>query len=150
MAFTWSMAASGVGFLLLRALHLAVDDRLRFAAAGETKKEVVFELVDQVFAQAQWSDDDLFAVELHEVEAAEGRGLLVLSAAFDSDIVALDVVGKFGHAVRSDRQSEQFPEKANERDGEGGGTAKTGARRRIGVDEEIESIGAKLVQFEAF
>src|SRR4029077_19441537 len=32
------------GLIFLRALHLAVDDRLRFAAASETKDEVILQL----------------------------------------------------------------------------------------------------------
>ena len=37
---------------------------------------------------------DFFAVEFHEIKSAEGRGVLILPAAFDADIVALDVVGQ--------------------------------------------------------
>ena len=34
-------------------------------------------------------------MELHEIEAAKSGGILVLPAAFDSHIVALNVVGQF-------------------------------------------------------
>ena len=43
---------------------------------------------------------DLFAVELHEIEAAKSSGILVLPAAFDSHIVAFNVVGQFSHPRR--------------------------------------------------
>src|SRR4030095_10137572 len=47
------------------------------------------------------------------------------------------------------RQSEQFPKQADERNGEGGRAAEAGARRRVGMDEKVEAFGAKLVELEA-
>src|ERR1700758_3968675 len=108
--------------MLLRALYLTVDDRLGLAAPGETEDEIVFEFVDQELAKSQRSDDDLFTIKFHKIEAAEGRRVLVLATAFVSDIVAFDVEGKSRHASRGDWQAKQFTKQANQRDSKCRGT----------------------------
>src|SRR5438046_8532194 len=102
--------------MLLRALHLTVDDRLGFAAPSETKNEIVFEFVDQELAKSQRSDHDLFTIEFHKIEAAEGRRILVLTTAFDSDIVAFDIKGQTRHASRGSWQAKEFTAEANQRE----------------------------------
>src|SRR5690242_21737876 len=88
-------------------------------------------------------------MELHEIETATSSGILVLSAAFDSYVVAFDLVGQSGYATRCNRQSKQLAKQADKRHGECGGTAKARARRSVGMDEKIEAVRAQLVQFEA-
>ena len=134
--------------MLLRALYLTVDDRLGFAAPSETEDEIIFEFVDQELARSQRSDHDLLTIEFHKIEAAEGRRILVLTTAFDSDIVAFDIEGQARHASRGDWQAKQLTEQANQRDGKCRGTSKPGAWRRVGMDEEIETLCTELVEFE--
>ena len=109
--------------------RLPVKQRMRLYSSSLIKNSL----------KSQRSDDDLFTIEFHEIEAAKSRGILVLTTAFDSDIVAFDIVGQSRHAGGGDWQAKQLTKQANQRDGKRRGTSKPGARRRVGMDEEIET-----------
>ncbi len=93
-------------FLLFVGIHLALDDVGRQPRpSGVNEQETILELVDGRLIDAQGIDDDGVLAELDEVEAAEHRCVLVLHAAGDVEVAALDLVGDLGHLVVGERQA---------------------------------------------
>src|SRR5207248_5516711 len=88
-------------------------------------------------------------MELHEIEPATSSSILVLTAAFDSYLVAFNVVCQSSDAGGCNRQPKQLAKQADQRHGKGRRTAETGTWRRVSVDEKIEAVGAQLVEVEA-
>ena len=86
---------------------------------------------------------DVVGAELDEVEAAEDGRVLVLGAALEAEVLALDGEGEAGDLVVGQRHLHVRGEQADEGDddGRGGAEARSGRRRR--VQEEVES-GARV------
>ena len=96
---------------------LALDD----ARAGARLPQVaqqhpVLELAQHVGPDAQRVHDRGVALELDEVEPAEGRRVLVLEAALDPEVLALDPVGELGNLVVRQRKAPELLQEADERD----------------------------------
>ena len=66
-------------------------------------------------------DDAVVGEELDEVGAAERRRVLVLLAAGQAEVDALDPEGEMRHVVEAERQFEEEAERFDQRDHQGGG-----------------------------
>ena len=62
---------------------------------------MALQIVEDVAVDAQRIDQHAIGVELDQVEAAERRGILVLLAAGDAQVVAFDLVVQLGQFVAS-------------------------------------------------
>jgi hypothetical protein len=85
-------------------------------------------------------DDHLVLAELHEVEAAEDRRVLVLGAAFQAEVLALHDVGEPRLLVVGERRVHVRGEQADQGDDDGRGGPEPGARRGSAVQEEVEAV----------
>lgn len=128
------------------ALGLTVNDLGREAGAASVKEhQAVVELVEDGNGDAQRVDNDPVAVKFHQVEATKGGGVLVLAAAFDAQVEALDLVSQGGDLVAGEWDGEPLAEDADDGDDDGGGGAEAGAGRGVGVEEEVETLAGWAV-----
>ncbi len=128
-------------FLRPVAPHLVVDDVVGDAGRpGEAEQQVVLELGDRLRSDPQRVDDHLVGPELDEVETAEDRGVLVLGAAFEPEVLALDRVGEARPLVVGQGDAHVLGEQADQRHHDRRGGAEARARRRRAVQEEVEAV----------
>ena len=109
----------GIGVLLevvhrlKRLLRLGVDivdlglDNLRreAASAGVVEEDIELQLTHRPRPYAERvHDNPLVVPELHEVEAAEGRGVLILEPAAEPHVLTLDAPGELRNVVLGERK----------------------------------------------
>ena len=68
----------------------------------------MIQFVDILLADTQGIDNDVFAVELHIVESAEGGGVLVLLATSEAKVYSLDFICQACNVVLAEGEFEPF------------------------------------------
>ena len=117
---------------------LALDDVRRLARLPHVaEQQPVLELVEHLGADAQRIHQRRVGVELDQVEAAEGGGVLILAAAGESQVFALDPISELGGVVAGERPMEPGPEHSEQRHYQGGRGAQPRPGRSVGVNPEV-------------
>ena len=133
--------------------RLLVDDPRRFARdPGEVQQQRGFQFSGHPVLDPQGIDDDAVAgVEFHEVEPAERGGVLILLAAGQAEVDALDVVGEVRDLVFAQRQRKILRERGHQRDHQGGRRTQAGTWRRIGprTDAQRRTLAVEIVAADA-
>jgi hypothetical protein len=104
-------------------IDLLLDDRRRVARpAGVVKKQMRLQIVHGVAAQPERTHDNPIArAEFHEVEATERGRVLVLLAAGEAAIHALDLVRELRDLVFAQRKAQVFRVRLDHGDDQCGG-----------------------------
>src|SRR5579875_3843115 len=127
------------------ALGLVLDDVVGGAGlARVAEQHVVLELVHDVVGDAQRIDDHAVALELDQVEAAKGGGVLILKPTLDPEVPALQLEGHLRDVIVGERLPMEVLEQPDQRDHHRRGGAQARARGRVGMQEQVVSTTTEL------
>src|SRR6185312_7265320 len=87
-----------------------LGDEIEIAAhlADKTEKQMRLKVVEQSVIDAQRVHKHAVRGEFDMIKAAEGRGVLILFAACDAQIFALDNIVEFGELIRREFHALEF------------------------------------------
>ena len=121
-------------------LGLALDDARRLSRlAHVAQQQPVLELVQHIGPDDQRIHHRDVAVELDEVEPAEGGGVLVLPPTREPHVHALDAVGELRGLVARERAPQPLAQDPDQRHHHRARGAEPRARRRVAVHPQIEA-----------
>ena len=109
-------------------------------AAGETKQQIAFEFVQGRRTEPERRHIRAVPGEIDQVEAAKGRRELILFAADDLHVVALDLVSQFGQDLIAQEQAQPLPEQSQHHHDHGGGGTEAGAGRGVALEQQGKTL----------
>ena len=119
-------------------LHLPLDDVRRLPRLPHVaEQQAVLELAQHVVADAQRVHQRRVPMELDQVEAPEGGGVLVLPPAREPQVDALDPERQLGRLVAGERTPEPLVDEADQRHHQRRRGAQPRARRGVHVHPHV-------------
>src|SRR6266403_1165188 len=117
-------------FIMFVAAHLILNDAVVFTRISRVaEEEIVLELVGGVAVHAQRVHHDMLAMKLDEIEPAKSGGVLILHAALNTKLFALDLERHVGGLILGERETLELAQQTDQVDNQTGGGAKAGAWR---------------------